>query len=357
MLTFIIPGPINQVTGGYVFDKKLVETLRKSGLVINIVELDGKFPIVDETARTSACAALNLLPDKSLVVIDGLALPAFDHALAMNRHRLGVIGFVHHPLAYETGITTAERNLLEECEIRIWQMLKGMICPSKVVADAVASFGIDRSMIKVAPPGIETSLRMADKYANERDRNAPTASGVRLLIVGSLIPRKGHILLIEALSELKNLNWKLDCLGSTQRSPETTDRVRILIGQKGLKDLVHLHGEVSDSTRDRAYINSQIFVLPSFYEGYGMVLAEAMSWGLPIISTTGGAIPDTVPPEAGLLVAPNDQKALVKALEELIVDQELRSRMSWAARNAAQALPDWPTASRTWINAVEDFAN
>jgi len=357
MLTFIVPGSIDQVTGGYIFDRRLIQTLRADGLAVDVVELTGKFPIVDEIARTSARATLELLPDHSLVVIDGLALPAFDHALAANRHRLKVIGFVHHPLVHETGLTTAERGQLEIIEVRVWQMLMGIICPSQKCAEAVATLGIARSMIKVAPPGIQLPpLTVAKSYMKE-DGSYPFTSAVKLLTVGSVIPRKGHILLVEALAELKDLSWKLDCLGSIESSSETAYRVRDLIRQKGLEDRIHLHGEVSDKIRDVAYFNSEIFVLPSFYEGYGMAFAEAMSWGLPIISTTGGAIPETVPPNAGLLVTPNDQKALIKALETLIADKQLRWRMSLAARKAAQTLPDWPAAGRNWINAVEDFAN
>jgi glycosyltransferase involved in cell wall biosynthesis len=180
---------------------------------------------------------------------------------------------------------------------------------------------------------------------------------VRLLTVGTLVPRKGHALLLEALADLPSgLDWHLDCIGSLERSAETVDRVRALIRDRGLTGRVTLHGEVVESVRDRAYAQADIFALPSYHEGYGMVFAEAMAWGLPVIATTGGAIPQTVPADAGILVTPGDRSALTTVLAALISDGSLRGRMSSAARLAARNLPDWPAASTHWFNCVERLA-
>jgi glycosyltransferase involved in cell wall biosynthesis len=81
-----------------------------------------------------------------------------------------------------------------------------------------------------------------------------------------------------------------------------------------------------------------------------------MAWGLPIIATTGGAIPRTVPAGAGRLVTPGDRSALAAVLAELISDRTLRERMSSSAQLAARNLPDWPSASMHWFNCVERLA-
>jgi glycosyltransferase involved in cell wall biosynthesis len=323
---------------------------------IDVVELPGRFPIADERARASAGAALARLPDRSLVVIDGLALPAFDRAAEAHRSRLRIIGFVHHPLAVETGLTDPDRDRLAAIESRVWSMLSGIVCPSRESAEAVARVGVSGTRIEVAPPGTDPPAALGIS----RVPRARLASGpddpVRLLAVGTVIARKGHLLLVDALSELQALNWHLDCIGSLERSPETVALLRDRILERGLGARVSLHGEVSESARDAAYEQAEVFALPSFHEGYGMVFAEAMAWGLPIVATTGGAIPETVPAQVGRLVAPGDRPALVSALAELIGDSDLRARMSSAARSAAQALPDWPAASARWIDAVERLA-
>jgi glycosyltransferase involved in cell wall biosynthesis len=84
-----------------------------------------------------------------------------------------------------------------------------------------------------------------------------------------------------------------------------------------------------------------------------MVLAEALARGLPIISTTAGAIPDTVPAEAGLLVPPGDEAALAEALARVMDEPGLRERLAAGARAARQTLPDWPTVSARFAGVLE----
>jgi glycosyltransferase involved in cell wall biosynthesis len=105
-----------------------------------------------------------------------------------------------------------------------------------------------------------------------------------------------------------------------------------------------------------AYRAAHIFVLPSYEEGYGMVYAEALAHGLPVIATTAGAIPETVPANAALLVRPGDAVALRNALRQIITDVNLRERLAAFAALAAKALPDWPAAVRAWAAALDRIA-
>jgi glycosyltransferase involved in cell wall biosynthesis len=387
LFTFIVPGPIDQVTGGYIFDRRLVETLRAGGRRVDVVELPGQFPFPDERALQAAGAALAGLPEGSLVVVDGLALPAFERALEQHGSRLRVVCFVHHPLSLETGLDAPEREHLAAIEARLWSMMSGIVCPSSESAEAVVQAGVTRARVAVAPPGtdavaaglaasagshIRDAAHAGGAYVGSEHANGAHADGVspvvvepvreapgpvRLLAVGTLVARKGYGLLVEALSELPDrLDWRLDCIGSLDRCATTVEQVRMLVRERGLGKRVTLHGEVAQEVRDHAYAQADVFVLPSYHEGYGMVFAEAMAWGLPIIATTGGAIPQTVPADAGWLVAPGDRSALVKALGTLISDRELRARMAVAARAAASALPDWQAASAHWFNCVERLA-
>jgi glycosyltransferase involved in cell wall biosynthesis len=87
-----------------------------------------------------------------------------------------------------------------------------------------------------------------------------------------------------------------------------------------------------------------------------MAYAEAMSHGLPVIGTTAGAIPDTVPQGAGLLVAPGDAGELAGALRRVIADTELRRRLSDAALTAARTLPTWQQSAAIFATALEKLA-
>jgi glycosyltransferase involved in cell wall biosynthesis len=321
---------------------------------VDVVELQGRFPFPDLVAIEAARSALDGQPDHRLVVIDGLALPAFESALLAHRARLSLVGFVHHPLALETGLEPSAQDQLARVESRIWSLLDGIVCPSEDSARAVAETGFDTGRIAVTPPGTELPRSvLRSEPAIPRLPGGP----VRLLAVGTLIARKGHALLLEALAEVpSDLLWHLDCIGSLERDPLTVERVRALIRDRHLDGRVTLHGEVSSQARDLAYARAHLFTLPSFHEGYGMVFAEAMAWGLPIVATTGGAIPATVPADAGRLVPPGDRTALARALVDLIGSAEERARLARAARSAAARLADWPEATLRWISEVERLA-
>jgi glycosyltransferase involved in cell wall biosynthesis len=89
------------------------------------------------------------------------------------------------------------------------------------------------------------------------------------------------------------------------------------------------------------YVQADLFVLPSLFEGYGMAFAEALSFGLPIIAARAGAVPDVVPDAAGLLVPPADSHSLALALRSLLENSALRIQLQTGARNAAANLPRW----------------
>lgn len=119
---------------------------------------------------------------------------------------------------------------------------------------------------------------------------------------------------------------------------------------------ITLAGEQPPRVVMRAYRAADIFVLPSFHEGYGMAFAEAMAHGLPIVATTGGAIPETVPREAGLLVPPGDAAALARALRRVIAEPALAARLAAGSRAAGARLPDWRQSAERWERALDLLA-
>ncbi len=127
------------------------------------------------------------------------------------------------------------------------------------------------------------------------------------------------------------------------------------IDRHGLRERVVLHGEQDESALRALYAKADAFVLPSFHEGYGMALAEALAHGLPVISTRAGAIPDTVPADAGMLVAPGDASALRAALQRLMDDAAWRGRLGAGAQRARGRLPSWPQSSERFASALADF--
>lgn len=343
-LHFLVPGPLDQRTGGYLFDRHVVEGMRACGRSVSVVELPGRFPAADAYTRQACEAALEHLPDAAVAVIDGLALTGFARCLKRHAKRLRIVGFVHHPLALETGLPPAEAERYAALEARLWQLVRGVICPSAATARAVATTGVDAQRIAVAPPGTARPAAAVRRSAG---------ATVHLLAVGTLTARKGHALLIEALAQVRSAPWTLVCAGSLERDPGTVARVRAAVAAHGLADRVLLAGELSPAELARKYESADVFVLPSFHEGYGMAFAEALVYGLPIVTTTAGAIPDTVPAQAAIFVPPGDVYALRAALTRVIGDPTLRARLAAAAAYAGAALPSWPHAVARWVAALD----
>ena len=343
-LALIVPGPIDQLTGGYIFARHIVENLRVRGDDIAVSELAGRFPGADATARAAATQALAALPDGAVAVIDGLGLLGFGDCLAAEAQRLKLIGFIHHALADETGLTADETAFFEAGERRLLPLLRGAVCPSRHTADALIRYGVAETRIAVTPPGTTKPVS-----ARERDNShAP----LRLLSVAAITPRKGHHLLIKALAGIDRAAWRLDCVGSLTRDPACAAALRDAIARHGLETNVRLLGEHRPEQLPRAYEDADLFVLPSYLEGYGMAFAEALAYGLPIVATTAGAIPHTVPASAAWLVPPGDVAALRDALAHAIGDRAWLAQLAAGARRAGAALPGWPEAALRWRDAV-----
>lgn len=343
-LALLVPGPLDQLTGGYLFARRIVEGLRAGGDDIAVIELDGEFPQADDVARRSSQAALAALPKDAAAVIDGLALLGFRDCLAREATRLRLVGFVHHPLADETGLGESEAVAMRRAEQSLLPLLRGAVCPSSVTAQALRRYGLAAERIAITPPG--TAKPAAIKSRDGKPRP------LRLLSVATITPRKGHRLLIEALATLERDAWRLDCIGSTTRDPACVAELRAAIAAHGLERHVRLLGERPPEQLGPAYDNADLFVLPSYHEGYGMAFAEALAHGLPIVATTGGAIPGTVPESAGILVPPGDVSALAAALHQAMTDRASLTRLGEGASRAGMALPDWPQAIAAWRDAV-----
>jgi glycosyltransferase involved in cell wall biosynthesis len=153
--------------------------------------------------------------------------------------------------------------------------------------------------------------------------------------------RKAYTLLVEALLPLITLDWSATIAGAMDRDPPAAEALVGAIAAAGLSDRVALAGALDRDGVEALYARADLLVSPSLFEGYGMVLAEGLAHGLPIVASTGGAAAETVPDAAALKVAPGDVGALTVALRRAIADPDLRRRLGEASWSAGQALPRW----------------
>ena len=339
---FAVPGDLDTPTGGYAYDKRMIAELRELGWRPQVVNLGEGFPHPSALTRATARTQLNDVPKGRAIVIDGLAFGVMpDEAEALSQtHPL--IAMVHHPLALESGVTAEDAAALRKSERKALSLTHAVIVNSQTTADALADYGVPLDRITVARPGTD---RMS---IVPRHHDGPVA----LLTVGSLVPRKGYDVLIEALATLIDLPWHLTIVGDA-RDPATADQVRMLIEHHKLEPRTSLLGAVTASRLAELYALSELFVLPSRYEGFGMAYAEAIAHGVPVIGTTAGAIPETVPATAGVLVPPDDVPALAAALRRLIESRRERAQLAEGARIAAKHLPTWAESAKLFSDAIE----
>ncbi len=335
----VVPGPLDQLTGGYIYDRRITLGLRALGWPVTVHELPGRFPLVDHVAIEAARQALGAMPAESLAVIDGLALPAFADLPPPRPW----VALIHHPLALETGLSLAEAGALATIERRALAAADRVIVTSPQTRRDLAGYDVAPTKVGIVLPGTAAAPLA-------RGSHGP---GLALLCVASLTARKGHLILLEALGAVRDLAWQLTCVGSPDRDPPTAAAIRAATQRFGLEGRVRLIGEQTEAGLQPFYAAADLFVLASYHEGYGMALAEALAWGLPIVSTTAGAIPDTVPAAAGILVPPGDPEALAAALQRVLAEPDLRQQLMAGARAARLTLPTWAEATRAFAAELD----
>jgi glycosyltransferase involved in cell wall biosynthesis len=346
---FAIPGDINLATGGYTYDRRVLALLPDNGIAVRHVVLPDSYPAPDVSALAETRRLLQDLPAKTVILIDGLAYGAMPAELVASLAN-PIVALVHHPLCLEAGLSQARQEQLYALEKAALALARHIIVSSPTtLATLAANFAVPAGKITVAEPGTDPARR-----AHGTDRG--TGKPIQLLAVGAVVPRKAYDVLVRALAQLADRDWQLTIVGPTDRSAQALADLRAAIGETGLGQRITLTGPAGPERLDKFYAAADAFLMPSLYEGYGMVLAEAMARGLPIVCTTGGAAAATVPDAAAIKVPPGDVAALSEAARRLLDDPSLRRRLSDAAWGAGQELPRWEATARIIAGVIRDCA-
>jgi glycosyltransferase involved in cell wall biosynthesis len=346
-VVFAVPGDLATPTGGYAYDRRIVRELAAHGWNVEVLDLGDSFPLPSAAERIAAGARLAALPADRPVVVDGLAFGALPDAAEALHSSHQVVALVHHPLALETGLSSDEAATLRASECAALSCARHVIATSAATARLlVTDFAVSLERLTVVRPGTDRAALAT------RDGKAT----VSLLAVGSVVPRKGYDVLLEALARLADLPWRAVIVGDRTRSPETARQLDAEVLRVGLVDRVTFAGAVAPENLAAYYTGADLFVLPSRFEGYGMAYAEALAHGLPVIGTTAGAIPETVPAGARVLVRPDDVQALATALRHLIENPHERRRLAQGACTAAAQLPSWEAQAALFGNVLESLA-
>ena len=319
-------GETGRKTGGYLYNARVVKGLRGRGLGVDEVVACGASPGEQQAAARRFGSAFD--PSMfDVVVVDALArivvAPHLDHwrtirpVVALVHELPGVAGGEpDHEREHEEPLLRADRIVTVSGHGR--RVLRGR--------------GVPAGHIRVVPPGFDGIA----SHEPSHESGGP----LRALCVAQWIPRKGILTLVEAWTLRERPGAVLELVGEADADPDYTAWVRAAV-QKAPPGSIIVSGRVDDARLGAAYASADLFVLPSRYEGYGIVYAEALASGLPIIACGVGPVPELVGRKAAILIEPDNARDLCAALDRLLGDPVLRARMSAAAIRRASGLPLW----------------
>ena len=344
-VALVLYGDLDFISGGFLYDRMLVEHLRRQGEAVEIVSLPWRSYAGGLLDNLSPGLMRRLTAIRAdIIVQDELAHPSLLRFNRRRQRRGGppVVAIVHH-LRCSEARPAWQNKLYRRVERRYLASVQGFIFNSRATQKTVEELGGDRKPSVVAYPG-------ADRFASPPAPAAVTARAqepgpLRLLFLGNVIPRKGLHTLIAALALLPREAWQLTIVGGLDLDPLYVREIRRQIAGAGLDGQITFTGPLHRDELAAVLANSHALAVPSSYEGFGIVYLEGMAFGLPALATTaGGAVEIITSGRDGFLISPGDISALARHLGTLMADRGLLLTMSLAAQQRFAAHPTWEDA-------------
>ena len=341
----IIYGSLDTISGGYLYDRNLVGHLRGAGDTVDVISIPWR--------NYARCLSDNFSRDLyrrlRQASLDVLLQDELNHPslFALNRRLRGRIRYpifsvVHHLRCAEAH--PARVNWLYRwIERQYLASVDGFVFNSETTRRTVCdTLRVDQTELLRSVVAYPAGDRFASDLTVEAiTRRAHEPGALRLVFVGNLISRKGLHVLLGALARLPTDTWQLAVIGNPHVDEDYTSLVQRQIAAQHLTH-VQLAGALPDSELAKTLAASQVLVVPSDYEGFGIVYLEGMGFGLPAIATTSGGAREIIADgENGFLIPPNDPMTLADRLESLLRDRARLAQMSLAARERFRRQPRW----------------
>ena len=335
------PGP---PPGGNISARRVCAGLAEAGWDVRVTTAAAAWPAPGAGARAGLARIVSAIPDGETVLIDGLIASPAAAQLLPHTGRVRMTVLLHMPLA--TALDTHHDASAQRSERAVLRAATGVVVTSEWTRQQVLTrYAVPARRVRVARPGV--------------DRVAAPARPVRghLICVGVLGHHKGQDLLVEALADLAERDWRCMLAGPLDRHPDFVQQLRARITRLGYGDRVRLSGVLTGAALSHAYTTADLLVAPSRSETYGMTVTEALAHGLPVMAAAVGGLPEALGSTAdgtrpGQLVPPGDPAALAAALGEWLGDERHRHRLRAAARQRRSALCGWEQTTREIANAL-----
>lgn len=338
----LIYGNLDIVTGGFLYDRLLVDYLHSQGDQVEVISLPWpsyRRGLLDNFSPALRQRLWQL--DCDLLLQDALIHPSFFRLNRRLRRRLEcpIIALVYHLRAKETHPPWRQR-FYRWVEGRYLRTVDGFVCISQALKGDVKKMAGNSRPLMVAPGGGD---RLPAEITQEWIVARALAPGpLEIVFIANLIPRKELHSLLAALDRLPRPGWRLTVAGSLTMDTAYVENIRSQLERTGLSTQVELVGTLDPDELAGLLGRSHVLAVPSSYEAFGIVYLEGMGFGLPAIASTAGGAGEIIShSQNGFLVAPGDVTALAGHLERLLLDRGLLLQMSLAARANFERHPTW----------------
>lgn len=323
----IAPPARNPFTGGHIFNRRVAGHLAATG--------DFELRVVPETRIAEALAARD-----AVCLLDSIYLPLVDPERLCGRPP--VLQLVHF---------LADRDPRQGAPLRpkidaALRASAGAVVTSEFMRREVRARQ-ENDRVRVCHPGVDAFTE------NRKSPGGPP----RFLTVANFEERKGHRALLACLARLRAIDWRWDIVGDPEADPGYARAFAEDVAAARLGDRITLHGARPEDFVRRLFLEADVFALLSSYEPYGMVFAESVAAGTPVVAFRTGGIPESVDDgSTGLLAHPGDLDAVTANLESLALSPELRARMSRACRRARGRFASWERTAARFMDLVRELA-
>jgi len=351
----VVYGDLNQTSGGYLYDRKIVEHLRDRGDRVTVFsQADRAYP-----AGLIDTFDLGFWKELATAPLDVLLQDELNHSsLAVGNYWLRraadypIVAIVHHLRASERR-SSIDTLISRELERLYLQSVQGFVYNSRTTRQAVHNLTDEDSPrpFTVAPP---SGHRFDDPPSESSVAVRAKKGPLRLAFVGNVIPRKRLHLVVEGLARAETPDWRLDVAGDLAKRPAYVDRIRRDIDRYGFGPRITLHGRVSDDDLHRLLNRSHALAVPSAYEGYGIVYVEAMGHGLPVLASPHGGVCEVVE-EGRTGVFVRSASEIASAVDRWASDRAELAGMGRHALRAYREFPTWDASARRVADFLDDL--
>jgi glycosyltransferase involved in cell wall biosynthesis len=340
-------------TGGNVYNQAVIAELRALGLDVRLRILGGPWPEGDVSTHAQLARALRAAPES---LVDGIVACGAPHVVAAaveSGHTVIIV--LHLPISDELGLEPSRRERYAALEARAVWAASGVVCPSRWSAAAVTR-RYRRRDVGVALPGVIPAAVA---------RGSQDSGPARFLTLASLTPTKDQLTLVKALAQVADLSWTAALVGSDRADPGYAARVRAGISTVGLGERITVPGTLAGEALDQEWDATDLLVLSSRTESYGLVVVEALARGIPAVVSAGtgavealgegaGTQSDAIP---GTAVPAGDPASLAALLRSWLTEPTLRKQWRQAALARRDTLPGWRQTAQAVLAYLERLRN